>query len=231
MFVCQLEPAHVAAFVAGALHQADRIGPELLEMTVLFFAAGNPGHDGGCHLITPHGICLSSPSCESSGGLFVVGQRRFGLKFHVDHETAPWCFGDERDRPGEIAGPQEVVVAGLTPLGPVLQRGADRLGGQAPAHRGLRRAGVHDRCAHAGALELHLQVGHHRDQRGLRGAVGAHVRALAQRDVGAHEDQVAALTFDHARKHRGGQPVGADQMNLDLRFESRRCRFRAARPK
>src|SRR5580693_4378022 len=85
--------------------------------------------------------------------LLVVSQGRLGLNFHVDYETAPGCFGDERDRPGEVAGPQEVVVAGLTPLCPVLQRRADRLGGQAPPHRSLRRAGVHDRSANATALE------------------------------------------------------------------------------
>ena len=49
VLVGQLEPAHVATLVAGALHQPDRVGPELLEMAVFFFAAGNPGHDGGCH--------------------------------------------------------------------------------------------------------------------------------------------------------------------------------------
>ena len=44
VLVGQLEPADVAAFVAGPLHQPDRIGAELLQMTVLFFAAGNPRH-------------------------------------------------------------------------------------------------------------------------------------------------------------------------------------------
>ena len=116
-------------------------------------------------------------------------------------------------------------MPGLAPLGPILERGPDRLGGQAPTHRGLRRAGVHDRRAHAGALQLHLQVGDHRHQRSLRGAVGTHVRALAQRDVGAHEDQVTAPTLDHPREHRGGQPVGPDQVDLDLRFESRGVDF------
>ncbi len=55
---------------------------------------------------------------------------------------------------------------------------------------------------------------------GLRGTVGAHVRALPQRDIGTDEDQVAALTLDHARQHRGGQSIGPDQVDLDLRFES-----------
>ena len=79
------------------------------------------------------------------------------------------------------------------------------------------------RRAHTGALEFHLQVGDHRYQRRLGGAVGAHVRTLAQRDVGSDEDEVAALAFHHPRQHRGGQPVGADQMDLHLRFESVRA--------
>ena len=55
---------------------------------------------------------------------------------------------------------------------------------------------------------------------GLGGPVGAHVRSLPQGDIGTHEDEVAALTLDHAGEHRGGQPVGPDQVDLDLRFES-----------
>ncbi len=46
------------------------------------------------------------------------------------------------------------------------------------------------------------------------------MRALAQRHVGTDEDEVATLTFDHARQYCGGQPVGPDQMDLDLRCES-----------
>ena len=49
MLVDQLEPADVAALVADALHQPDRVGAELLEVSVLFLAAGNPGHDRGGH--------------------------------------------------------------------------------------------------------------------------------------------------------------------------------------
>ena len=49
VLVDQLEPADVAALVADALHQPDRIGAELLEVSVFFFAAGNPGHDRGGH--------------------------------------------------------------------------------------------------------------------------------------------------------------------------------------
>ena len=45
VLVDQLEPADVAALVANALHQSDRIGAKLLEVSVFFFAAGNPGHD------------------------------------------------------------------------------------------------------------------------------------------------------------------------------------------
>ena len=78
---------------------------------------------------------------------------------------------------------------------------------------------MHDRRPHAGALQLHLKVVDHRDQRGLGGTVGPHVRTLAQRDIGADEDQVAALPLEHARQHRGCQPVGADQVDLQLRFE------------
>ena len=50
-------------------------------------------------------------------------------------EPAARGLGDERDGAREIGGAQEVVVAGLAPLGPVLERRADQLGGQAPAHR------------------------------------------------------------------------------------------------
>ena len=49
VLVDQLEPADVTAFVADALHQPDWVGAELLEMAVLFFAAGNPRHDGSRH--------------------------------------------------------------------------------------------------------------------------------------------------------------------------------------
>ena len=104
----------------------------------------------------------------------------------------------------------------LPPLGPILQGGTDQFGGQAPTHRRLGRAWVHDRRAHAGALQFHLKVGDHRDQGCLGGAVGPHVRALSQRDVGADEDQIAALTFEHAGQHRSGQSVGADEMDLQL---------------
>ena len=45
------------------------------------------------------------------------------------------------------------------------------------------------------------------------------MRTLPQRDVGADEDQVAALTLEHAGQHRGGQSVGADQVDLQLRVE------------
>ena len=45
------------------------------------------------------------------------------------------------------------------------------------------------------------------------------MRALAQCDIGADEDQVAALPVEHARQHRGGQPVGADEVDLQLRLE------------
>ena len=78
---------------------------------------------------------------------------------------------------------------------------------------------MHDRGANTGALELHLKVVDHGDQCGLRGPVGAHVRALPQRHLGTHEDQVTALAFQHARQHRGRQPVGPDQMDLQLRVE------------
>ena len=49
VFVDQLEPTDVPALIADALHQPDRIGAELLEMSVLFLATGNPGHDCGSH--------------------------------------------------------------------------------------------------------------------------------------------------------------------------------------
>ena len=45
------------------------------------------------------------------------------------------------------------------------------------------------------------------------------MRPLAQCDIGTHEDQVTALPVEHARQHRGGQPVGADQVDLQLRVE------------
>ncbi len=110
-------------------------------------------------------------------------------------------------------------MAGLPPFGPILERGADLLGRQAPTHRRLRRAGVHDRGPHASAFQLHLEVGDHRDERRLGGAVGAHVRPLAQCHIGADEDQVAALPVEHAWQHRGGQPVSADEVDLQLRLE------------
>ena len=45
------------------------------------------------------------------------------------------------------------------------------------------------------------------------------MRALAQCDVRADEDQVAASALDHFRQHRGGQPVRADEVDLDLGLE------------
>ena len=49
VLVDQLEPADVTAFLADALHQPDWVGAEFLEVSVLFLAAGNPGHDGCGH--------------------------------------------------------------------------------------------------------------------------------------------------------------------------------------
>ena len=51
------------------------------------------------------------------------------------------------------------------------------------------------------------------------------MRTLAQRDVGPDEDEVAALAFQHPGQHRGGQPVGTDEMDLHLRFEGVRADF------
>ena len=59
VLVDQLEPADVAAFVTDAVHQSDWVGAEFLEVAVLFFAAGNPGHDRGGHFGIP-----SSPSAS-----------------------------------------------------------------------------------------------------------------------------------------------------------------------
>ena len=49
VLVDQLEPPDVTALLADALHQSDGIGAELLEVSVLFLAAGNPGHCRGGH--------------------------------------------------------------------------------------------------------------------------------------------------------------------------------------
>ena len=45
------------------------------------------------------------------------------------------------------------------------------------------------------------------------------MRALTQRDIGTDENDIAPLPFDHSRQYRGRQPVGPDQMNLNLRLE------------
>lgn len=45
------------------------------------------------------------------------------------------------------------------------------------------------------------------------------MRPLAQGDIGTDEDQVATLPLQHARQHRGGQPVGADEVDLQLGLE------------
>ena len=80
VLVDQLEPADVAALVADALHQADRVGAELLEMTVFFFAAGNARHDR-CQLsLSRHPLFAELRASDDS---LVVGQRRLGLKLHV----------------------------------------------------------------------------------------------------------------------------------------------------
>ncbi|MGY4648288.1 hypothetical protein ACVWWN_002084 [Mycobacterium sp. URHB0021] len=49
MLVDQLEPADVAAFLADAVHQADRVGAELREVSVFLLAAGDAGNDGCRH--------------------------------------------------------------------------------------------------------------------------------------------------------------------------------------
>ncbi len=86
----------------------------------------------------------SFPASRSSSRSFwrslAVGQRCLGLDSEFGDEAASGCLGDEGDRPGDIGGAQEIVVAGLTPLGPVFEHRADRLGGHAPAHRGHCRA-------------------------------------------------------------------------------------------
>ena len=61
MLVDELEPADVTALVADSLHQTDRVGAELFEMTVFFFAAGDARHDSGCHLLTPHRRAYLAP--------------------------------------------------------------------------------------------------------------------------------------------------------------------------
>ncbi len=85
VLVGQLEPADVTALVADPLHQPDRVGAELLEMAVFFFAAGDARHDRCVVMI------LASPlhRVRVRDVLLVVGQRRLGLKLHVDHEAAP----------------------------------------------------------------------------------------------------------------------------------------------
>ena len=230
VFVRQLKPADIPALFADPSHQADRIGPELLEMAVFFFTARNPRHHSGSHLLTPRRSDSRRSSCRevmthclfSSASFwrsFVIVQRRLGLQLHVRDEATAGCLGDERDGSRQVRCAQEVVVTGLAPLGPIFQCRADFLGRQAPAHRGFRRTGVHNRRPHPGALEFHLQVGDHRDQRRFGRAVSAHMRPLAQRHVGADEDQVAALPVEHARQHRGGHPISADQVYLQLRVE------------
>ncbi len=59
VLVDQLEPADVTALLADALHQTDWVGAELLEVAVLFFAAGNPRHDSGRHDGIPSSPSLS----------------------------------------------------------------------------------------------------------------------------------------------------------------------------
>ena len=42
MLVGELEPADVAALLADAVHQTDRVGAELLEVAVFVLATGDP---------------------------------------------------------------------------------------------------------------------------------------------------------------------------------------------
>ena len=71
VLVDQLKPSDVAAFVADALHQPDRIGAEFFEMAVLFLATRYARNDrGGCH----DGISSSpSLSCWRSFGALASG--------------------------------------------------------------------------------------------------------------------------------------------------------------
>ena len=212
LLVDQLEPADVAAFLADAVHQPDRIGAELLEVAVLFFATGDPGHDGGGH--------FSSASSSTELLTFVGGgQRRFGLKLHVRDEAAARGLGDECDGTCQIRRAQEVVVSRLTPLGPVLQGGPDELGGQAPAHDVLVGPGwTMDARTPVPSSSIWKLVTI-ATSAGLGRTVGAHVRALPQCDVRADEDQVATLAFEHSRQYRSGKAIGADQVDLQLRVE------------
>src|SRR6202022_1699214 len=49
LLVRQMENTEVTALLADAVHQRDRIRPNLLEVSVLFLATGNTGHDCGGH--------------------------------------------------------------------------------------------------------------------------------------------------------------------------------------
>ena len=64
-------------------------------------------------------------------------------------------------------------MAGLAPLRPVFEPPPDcPAGGSSPIDV-IIGAGVNYRCADSGALEFHLQIGHHGDRAGFRGPVGA----------------------------------------------------------
>ena len=76
-----------------------------------------------------------------------------------------------------------------------------------------------DRGSNPGSLQFHLQVRHHGDQSGFGRPVCAHVRALPQCDIGADEDHISPLPFDHPGQHRGGESVRADEVDLNLRLE------------
>ena len=91
VLVDQLEPADVAAFVADPLHEPDGVGPELLEVSVFFLAAGNPRHNRCRHVLTPHRRSYLAPHCRFAKSLSwhpvfaeceflaVLGDRQRGL--------------------------------------------------------------------------------------------------------------------------------------------------------
>ena len=82
-----------------ALHQADRVVAELLEVAVLFFRRRIPAARSGCHDWHPFWS-----EFELLTFLGRVGKWRLRLELHVGDEAAARRLGDERDGPGDVAG-------------------------------------------------------------------------------------------------------------------------------
>ncbi len=113
-------------------------------------------------------------------------------------------------------GLEEVRVPGEPEPHPLVEHVGRVLVVPGAAHLAPRRAGPDDAGAYAGALELHLHRLGEPLEAPLAGGVRRHERPRPHRHVGGDEHQVAASPLHHARHERAHQPMGAEQVHVEL---------------